>query len=59
MTSYKICSETGEDKSCSNKFAPEYSGADHNFYFFAIDNKNVKCWNDWSKQTYFNKPFIL
>ena len=30
-------------KTCSNKFAPEYSAADHSFYFFSIDSKTLKC----------------
>jgi putative lipase involved disintegration of autophagic bodies len=41
MTSYVICSDSGEDKKCSNQFAPEYSIADHSFYF--IDLGSLKC----------------
>jgi hypothetical protein len=41
MTSYVICSESGEDKNCSNQFAPHYSAADHGFYF--IDLGSLKC----------------
>lgn len=41
MSSYVICNQSGEDKNCSNKFAPDYSGADHNFYF--MDISGLKC----------------
>jgi hypothetical protein len=41
MTSYVICSEAGEDKKCSNQYAPSYSAADHSFYF--IDLGSLKC----------------
>jgi putative lipase involved disintegration of autophagic bodies len=41
MTSYTICSESGEDKKCSNQYAPDYSAADHDFYF--IDLGTLKC----------------
>jgi hypothetical protein len=41
MTSYVICSESGEDKKCSNQYAPDYSGADHDFYFVALSS--LKC----------------
>ena len=41
MTSYKVCSDTGEDPTCSNKFYPDYSAKDHDFYF--VDLGQVKC----------------
>jgi hypothetical protein len=41
MLSYKICSEKGEDSTCSNKFSPEYNTADHDFYFIALSS--LKC----------------
>ena len=34
MTDYKICAESGEDNSCSNKFYPAYNPGDHDFYFY-------------------------
>ena len=43
---FTICSESGEDKNCSNKFAPEYSIGDHGFYFYDL-NKIFKCWKLW------------
>jgi predicted lipase len=39
--SYVICSDSGEDKNCSNQFAPNYSAADHGFYF--LDLGTLKC----------------
>lgn len=44
--SFTICSESGEDKNCSNKFFPDYSFGDHGFYFYDM-NKIFKCWNQW------------
>lgn len=41
MSSYTICNESGEDNTCSNKFAPDYSAGDHDFYFIALDT--LKC----------------
>lgn len=41
MTEYVICSETGEDKKCSNQYAPDYSAKDHDFYF--VDLGTLKC----------------
>lgn len=41
MDSYVICNSSGEDKTCSNKYSPEYSVADHGFYF--LDLGSLKC----------------
>lgn len=41
FTSYVICSDSGEDKNCSNQYAPNYSAADHGFYF--LDLGTLKC----------------
>ena len=41
MTTYKVCDESGEDPSCSDKFFPQYSINDHNFYF--VNLAEVKC----------------
>jgi hypothetical protein len=40
-TVYKICDSTGEDKSCSNQYFPEYNPNDHDFYFIYISQ--TKC----------------
>jgi len=42
MDNYVICNQSGEDKTCSNKYAPEYSAADHSFYF--MDLGSLQCW---------------
>lgn len=42
MTTYKICNDSGEDPECSNKFFPDYSAKDHDFYFVNIGD--TKCW---------------
>jgi hypothetical protein len=39
MSTYKVCNDSGEDPSCSNRFYPEYSHFDHDLYFFEIDGK--------------------
>ena len=36
MTEFKVCSESGEDSSCSNHFDPAYNPADHKFYFYSV-----------------------
>jgi hypothetical protein len=41
FTTYKVCDASGEDKTCSNHFFPDYSGSDHNHYFIEIDG--LKC----------------
>lgn len=41
MISYVLCSASGEDQNCSNKYAPKYSAADHDFYF--LDLGSIKC----------------
>jgi len=38
MDTYKTCSSTGEDRSCSNGFFPDYSTADHSFYFLQVSS---------------------
>ena len=37
-TVYKTCGETGEDRSCSNQFFPEYNAGDHDTYFVKISS---------------------
>jgi hypothetical protein len=37
MTSYKTCSPSGEDGSCSNQYFPAYNLEDHHYYFGIID----------------------
>lgn len=41
ISSYKICDSTGEDKTCSNQFAPFYTPNDHDHYFVYISQ--TKC----------------
>jgi predicted lipase len=41
MDSYVICSNSGEDKNCSNKYSPDFSAADHGYYF--LDLGTLKC----------------
>lgn len=36
LSSYKVCSSSGEDKSCSDKFFPNYDPNDHDHYFVYI-----------------------
>ena len=38
MKSYKVCNESGEDPSCSNRFDPDYSFPDHDIYWIAMDD---------------------
>ena len=42
FTSYKTCSDTGEDKSCSNQYFPNYTTGDHDTYFIKISSP--QCW---------------
>ncbi len=35
MKSYKICNDSGEDISCSNKFYPNYNPSDHDVYWIS------------------------
>ncbi len=42
MKNYVICNDSGEDKTCSNKFFPDYKGSDHDFYFWDL-GKIFKC----------------
>ena len=42
MDAYKICDVSGEDKSCSDGLAPEYSFSDHTTYF--IPDSETICW---------------
>jgi len=37
QTVYKTCGDTGEDKSCSNQFFPEYRTDDHLIYFYKVN----------------------
>ena len=39
MTDFKVCDNSGEDKSCSNQYFPEYLAGDHDFYFMDMDPK--------------------
>jgi len=59
MDSYVICNQSGEDKTCSNKYAPEYSAADHSFYF--MDLGSLQCWLWTSCFIIFDtiKPFLI
>jgi hypothetical protein len=38
MTRYTVCDSSGEDRSCSNRFDPDYSFADHDVYWVAMDD---------------------
>ena len=37
FTSYTVCNDSGEDKTCSNKYMPFIEPGDHTFYFVATD----------------------
>lgn len=37
-TEHKVCGASGEDRSCSNQYFPEYSAADHDIYFIKISS---------------------
>lgn len=39
MKEYKICNDSGEDPTCSNKFYPFFNPKDHDFYFITIDSE--------------------
>ncbi|CAM6004220.1 unnamed protein product [Sphagnum balticum] len=41
FTEYKICNDSGEDRTCSNQYYPDYSGADHDTYFIYLGD--LKC----------------
>lgn len=41
MANYTVCSSSGEDRACSNKYFPNYDTNDHDFYFIHISS--VKC----------------
>lgn len=43
MANYKVCSESGEDKTCSNQFFPNYDPNDHDLYFVYISQTKC-CW---------------
>lgn len=38
MKTYKVCNDSGEDNTCSNRFDPEYSFPDHDVYWIAMDD---------------------
>jgi hypothetical protein len=38
MKTYKICDDSGEDKSCSDGFAPNFDPKDHTFYWVNTDS---------------------
>lgn len=38
MKTFKVCNSSGEDKTCSNRFDPDYSFADHDVYWVAMDD---------------------
>lgn len=42
MKAYKICNDSGEDKSCSDGFAPNFNPKDHTFYWVNTDSS--VCW---------------
>jgi hypothetical protein len=44
MSSYVICSESGEDRKCSNQYAPDYNLLDHQLYFVKV--RYFECWSD-------------
>lgn len=56
MNSYKVCSDSGEDKSCSNKFFPEYDPNDHDHYFIFISQTQCWLWSSpilsWKEPSY-------
>ena len=39
MDNYQVCNESGEDRDCSDKFAPDYTMTDHGFYFLPPTTK--------------------
>ena len=41
---YKVCNDSGEDKTCSNKFFPNYDTNDHDHYFIYISHTQCWCW---------------
>ena len=38
MKNYQVCNESGEDSSCSDRFAPDYSFNDHTTYWVKTDS---------------------
>jgi hypothetical protein len=38
MKNYKVCDASGEDRTCSNKFDPEYNFPDHDVYWIPMDD---------------------
>ncbi len=42
FTTHQECDSSGEDKECSNKYFPDFTMDDHDFYFESISG--VKCW---------------
>lgn len=38
MKTYKVCSSSGEDNTCSNKFDPFYDTSDHDVYWVRMDD---------------------
>lgn len=50
MQTYKVCNDSGEDPTCSNKYFPNYNRDDHDFYFFAISGKG-NCKAAWMEIT--------
>lgn len=60
MQTYKVCNESGEDPTCSNKYFPNYTRADHDFYFFDISGKaNCKlAWKLSDMQNIYLRIFI-
>lgn len=38
FSQYKTCASSGEDRSCSNQYFPDYSTADHDTYFIKISS---------------------
>ena len=33
MKEFKVCNDSGEDKTCSDQYFPDYNAGDHDFYF--------------------------
>ena len=40
MKTYKVCNDSGEDRSCTNRFDPDYSFPDHDIYWVVMDGSN-------------------
>jgi hypothetical protein len=43
MQDYKICSENGEDKQCSDQYHPDFTWDDHDLYFISMTRDKNNC----------------